>query len=70
VRWSGRWSRDDVEGEVTKPRVGRTINRGSIPRRGQTVFPSPERPDRLSNPPSLTFRGYQELHPGDKASGA
>ena len=55
---------------MTRPRVSRTSNRGSIPRRGKAVFPSPERPDRLSNPPSLIFRGYQELRPGDKAAGA
>jgi hypothetical protein len=44
--------------------------RGSIPSRGKRFFSTPQRPDRIWDPHSLLFNGYQELFPEVRAAEA
>jgi hypothetical protein len=44
VRRNAKLSRDNVDGEVIRPRFGRTNNRGSIPGRDKRVFSRASRP--------------------------
>jgi hypothetical protein len=54
-------SRHSVVTIVTRLRDGGWRNRPSIPCRDNTFLSSLKHPDRLWNPPSLLFNGYQGL---------
>jgi hypothetical protein len=73
-KWEDTWpitgsmgSWDDAFGIATRLRIGQHGNRGSIPNRGKSCFPSAQRRHRLWDPFSLLHSGYFN---GDKEAGA
>ena len=59
-----------IAGKVTNLLIGRPRNRGSIATGGNICVSSPKRQDRLWDPPSRLFIGYNGHFPGGNAAGA